>query len=189
GVAPVPVANLWRAVVCGPPPPLRGPPPPPPPVAPDDAIAGAAFVVRHWVWSSALCTGLFLSLSPFGLSFWDSGSSWYWKTLYGPSRRGELFARVLPLVPRESRVASTDFVHPRFTHHERSYDYSGYARKVAGNTTGVPDDTDFLVIDTNHRYSEIKSANQIPEYRDHPDQWELLPVETDGYFIVLKRNR
>ena len=157
-----------------------------PPVPPD---AGAALFVRHLVWTSALMTGLFLSLSPLGLSFWDSGSSWYWKTLYGPSRRGELFARVLPLIPRESRVASTDFVHPRFTHHERSYDYSGYARKVAGNKTGVPDDTDFLVIDTNHRYSETKSADQIPEYRDHPDQWELLPVETDGYFIVLKRKR
>jgi len=158
----------------------------PPPVASD---AGAAVVVRHLVWTSALMSGLFLSLSPLGLPFWDSGSSWYWKTLYGPSRRGELFARVLPLIPRESRVASTDFVHPRFTHHERSYDYSGYVRKVAGNQTGVPDDTDFLVIDTNHRYSETQSADQIPEYRDHPDQWELLPVETDGYFIVLKRKR
>ena len=156
---------------------------------PPDADVGAALFVRHLMWTSALMTGLFLSLSPLGLPFWDSGSSWFWKTLYGPNRRGELFARVLPLIPRESRVASTDFVHPRFTHHERSYDYSGYARKVAGNKTGVPDDTDFLVIDTNHRYSEIKSADQIPEYRDHPDQWELLPVETDGYFIVLKRKR
>jgi hypothetical protein len=27
----------------------------------------------------------------------------------------------------------------------------------------------------------------VPEYRDHPDQWELLPDNTDGYFIVLKR--
>ncbi len=162
------------------------PPVAPEPVAPED---GAAVVVRHLVWSSALCTGLFLSLSPLGLSFWDAGSSWYWQTLYGPSRRGELFARVLPLIPRDSRVASTDFVHPRFTHHERSYDYSGYARKVADNKTGVPDDTDFLVIDTNHRYSQIQSAAEVPEFRDHPDQWELLPVETDGYFLVLKRKR
>ena len=160
-----------------------------PPPVPPGADAGAAVVVRHLVWTSALMTGLFFSLSPLGLPFWDSGSSWHWKTLYGPSRRGELFARVLPLIPRESRVASTDFIHPRFTHHERSYDYSGYVRKVAGNKTGVPDDTDFLVIDTDHRYSEIKSADQIPEYRDHPDQWELLPFETDGYFIVLKRRR
>lgn len=157
-----------------------------PPVPPN---AGAALIVRHLVWTSALMTGLFLSLSPLGLPFWDSGSSWYWKTLYGPNRRGELFARVLPLIPRESRVASTDFVHPRFTHYERSYDYSGYTRQVAGNRTGVPDDTDFFVVDTSHRYSEIKSADQIPEYRDHPDQWELLPVDTDGHFIVLKRRR
>ncbi len=143
-------------------------------------------ICQHLLWTSTLCTGFFFSLSPLGLSFWDTGSSWYWKTLYGPSRRGELFARVVPLIPRESRVASTDFVHPRFTHYERSYDYSGYARKVAGNKRGVPDDTDYLVIDTNHRYSEIKSPDQIPEYHD---QWELLPVNTEGYFIVLKRKR
>ncbi len=143
----------------------------------------------HLIWTSALCTGLFLTISPLGFPFWDAGSSWYWQTLYGPSRRGELFARVLPMIPRASRVASTDFVHPRFTHHERSYDYSGYRRKVAGDRVGVPDDTDFLVIDTNHRYSEIKSPAEVPEYRDHPTDWELVPVETGGYYIVLKRRR
>ena len=155
----------------------------------DEHDSTSRTICSHLIWTASLCTGLFLTISPLGCPFWDAGSNWHWQTLYGPSRRGELFARVLPLIPRDSRVASTDFVHPRFTHHERSYDYSGYRRKVAGDRVGVPDDTDFLVIDTNHRYSEIKSAAEVPEYRDHPADWELLPAETEGYFIVLKRRR
>ena len=155
----------------------------------DEHDSTSRTICTHLIWTASLCTGLFLTISPLGCPFWDVGSNWHWQKLYGPSRRGELFARILPLIPRDSRVASTDFVHPRFTHHERSYDYSGYRRKVAGDRTGVPDDTDFLVIDTNHRYSEIKSAAEVPEYRDHPADWELLPDETDGYFIVLKRRR
>ena len=43
------------------------------------------------------------------------------------------------------------------------------------------------MIDTQHPYSKIKRPDQVPEYRDHPDQWELLPDTTEGYFIVLKR--
>ena len=146
-------------------------------------------VPRTQLWTSALTTGVFLTLSPLGISFWDPGSSWNWRRLYGPSRRAELFVHVPPLIPRSSRVASTDFVHPRFTHHDRSYDYSGYLRKVSDYQKRVPDDTDFIVIDTQHPYSEIKRPDEVPEYRDHPDEWELLPDETEGFFIVLRRRR
>jgi len=151
-------------------------------------------VPRTLLWSSALTTGLFLGLSPLGVRFWDTGSSWNWpcwnwRMLYGSNPRTEKFARILPLIPRSSRVASTDFIHPRFTHHERSYDYSGYRRKVSNFEERVPEDTDFIVIDTRHPYSTMKRPADVPEYRDHPDQWELLPDETDGFFIVLKRRR
>ena len=149
----------------------------------------AGVVCQHLIWSMALCSGLFFSLSPLGLPFWDSGSNWYWKSLYGPNRRGELWAHVIKLIPSDSRVASTDFVHPRLTHFDRSYDYSNYRRKVADGQSGVPDDTDYIIIDTHHRYSEIKSAAEIPEFRDHPDQWELIANDSAGFFIVLKRKR
>lgn len=139
------------------------------------------------LWASALTTCLFFSLSPLGIPFWDPGSSWNWRRLYAPSERAAMFVHVLPLVPPSSRVASTDFVHPRFTHHERSYDYSGYLRKVSDYEQKVPDDTDFIVIDTGHPYSRIKQPEEVPEYHDHPDQWELLPDETRGFFIVLRR--
>ena len=143
----------------------------------------------HFLWSSSLATGLFFSLGPAGLVFWDSGSNWYWGQLYVPGERARQFEKIADLIPPESRVASTDFVHPRYTHHARSYDYSNYRRKVNDYEAGVPEDTDYIVIDTQHPYSEIKTPDQISEYREHPDEWELLPDKTDGYFIVLKRKQ
>ncbi|QDV19029.1 hypothetical protein Pan153_36910 [Gimesia panareensis] len=151
------------------------------------SLSQAQTWATHFLWCSSLATGLFFSLGPAGLVFWDSGSSWYWGRLYVPGERARQFEKIANLIPPDSRVASTDFVHPRYTHHERSYDYSNYRRKVNEYEAGVPEDTDYIVIDTQHPYSEIKTPDQIPEYHDHPEQWELLPDETDGYFIVLKR--
>ncbi len=141
----------------------------------------------RWVLFSSLATGWFFSLSPLGWPFWDPGSNWNWRTLYGPTDRGVAFAKIAPLIPPSAHVASTDFVHPRFTHHAGSYDYSGYLRKISGYERRVPDDTDYIVIDTTHRYSTIKTPAEIPEYRDHPEVWELLPETANGPFIVLRR--
>lgn len=135
------------------------------------------------------CVGAIVGMSPLSIKFWDAGSFFHWEKLYVPTERAEKFAAVLEQIPTDARVASTDFVHPRFTHHERSYDYSHYLRKVAGYENQVPDDTDFIVIDTQHYYSDIKSPEQVRELRDEPDKWELLEDRSDGYFIVLKRRR
>lgn len=139
----------------------------------------------------ALCCALgsVVGMSPLSIKFWDSGSFFYWGKLYVPTERAENFASVLEQIPPDARVASTDFVHPRFTHHARSYDYSHYLRKVAGYENQVPDDSDFIVIDTQHYYSDIKSPEQVRELREEPDKWELLEDRSDGYFIVLKRRR
>ncbi len=140
-----------------------------------------------WILCSAFVTGIFFSLSPIGIKFWDSGSPFYWRSLYVQSERAKQFEKVLPLIPTTARVASTDFIHPRFTHYERSYDYSHYLRKVADYEDKVPDDTDYIVIDTRHRYSDIKSFEETREFHNQRDQWEVVPVDTNGYFIVLKR--
>ncbi|WP_459555622.1 DUF2079 domain-containing protein [Lacunimicrobium album] len=130
-----------------------------------------------------------LSISPLSLVFWDPYSNWNYNALYIPGERAKQFEKVLAQIPTDANVASTDYPHTRFTHFRRSYDYSNFKRKVAGNTTGVPDDTDYIVIDTRHPYSTIKTPSEVPQLRDHPDQWELLPDQTDGYFIVLKREQ
>ncbi|WP_437185952.1 DUF2079 domain-containing protein [Planctomicrobium sp. SH668] len=140
-----------------------------------------------WMLVCAATTSFFFSLSPVGIQFWDAGSPFHWKRLYVPNERAAEFEKVLPLIPVTSRVASTDFVHPRFTHHERSYDYSHYPRRVANYEDKVPDDTEYIVIDTGHRYSEIKSFSDTREFRNQRDQWEVIPVDTKGYFIILKR--
>lgn len=137
-------------------------------------------LIASWAICCSLTTGLFISLSPLGIAFWDPHSSANWPKLYTTGPRGKLFPRVLEQIPPTARVASTDFVHPRFTHHARSYDYSDY-RPI------VPDDTDYIVIDTKHPYSKIKRPQGVKELREHPEKWELLPDTTDGHFIVLRR--
>ena len=135
----------------------------------------------------AVFTGALFSISPAGIAFWDAGSFHFWKTRYIPGPRAEYAQVVEDTIPDDARVASTDFIHTRLTHRERSYDYSDYLRRVSDYQATVPDDTDFIVVDTQHHYSKIKTPDQIPEFKQHPDQWELLLDRTDGYFIILRK--
>jgi hypothetical protein len=122
------------------------------------------------------------------LRFWDAERGYYWRELYLPGERPRQFAKIYPLIPHSARVASTDFIHPRFTHHERSYDYSDYPRAVANYEDRVPDDTDYIVLDLQHPYSKIRSRQDpIRELLREPARWEVLPDNTDGYFLILKR--
>ena len=163
-----------------------------------ESVEAAGRFAAHFVCMCALATGLFLSLNPLGIAFWDSASSdtetsVYWRTLYVPAKRATLLSQVLELIPRDSRVASTDFVHTRLTHYERSYDYSDYLRRVSDYEHKVPDDTDYIVIDTQHKYSTIKRPEEIRELRKSWDKWKLLAEIKDDagvtYFIVLERIR
>ncbi|MBA4029344.1 MAG: hypothetical protein C0478_00245 [Planctomyces sp.] len=153
------------------------------------------FQARNWIpevlaffaAAAALQTGIWFSLSPLGVTFWDQGSAWSWSKLYVKDPRAFAFSRIEALIPKSERVASTDYIHPRFTHHERSYDYSKYPRKVSGYELRVPDDTGWIVIDTQHPYSEIKHPSQVPEYVANPEKWEVFEDGTKGYFIVMRR--
>ncbi|MFM9966131.1 MAG: DUF2079 domain-containing protein [Planctomycetaceae bacterium] len=164
----------------------------PPPLLPSSPWNADSFA-RQFVWASAFASGLFLSLSPAGITFWDPYAPLSLWRLYAHDSRADHIKKLLAKVPPTARVASTDFVHSRFTHHERSYDYSGYLRREAGYEDRVPDDTDFIVIDRRHPYSlnpngSSRSLDQVRELRTDPDHWELLPDDTDGHFIVLRRS-
>lgn len=149
----------------------------------------------HWsgVSAAALMCGAALmasvtdGLSPLSLKFHDPGSRAYWRAMYVPGPRAEFFPRVLEQIPVTARVASTDFIHPRFTHFERSYDYSRFRRRVADYEDRVPHNTDYIVIDMRHYYSDIERPEQIRELRLEPEKWELLEDRTNGYFALLKR--
>lgn len=143
----------------------------------------------------ALTTGLCMSLTPLGVKFWDRGSVRYWRALYVPNERARLFPVVDALIPPDARVASTDFVHARLTHRERSYDYSDYVRKVAGYEDRVPYDTGWIVIDIEHPYhtpEKVAALRDNPrtavrELREQPDEWQLVDHPAAHYFLVLKR--
>ena len=135
----------------------------------------------------AACTAVSGSLMPVGATFWSHASTFGWENLYVPGERATAFQKVLAGLPANARVASTDYVHTRLTHFDRSYDYSGYLRAVNNYRPGVPADTDYIVIDTGHRYSTIKSIDQVRELQVEPDLWEIVPNDSHGLFIVLKR--
>ena len=82
--------------------------------------------------------------------------------------RVEEFPAVIAIIPPDARVASTDLIHPRFTHYRRSYDYSDYPRAVNENRPGAPPDTDYIVIDKQARYSKITRPDEVREYRERP---------------------
>ena len=140
---------------------------------------------------AALLSGSMLGISPVSLPFWDSGSPNHWSH-YIPGERAEMIERVLVEIPTDSRVASTDCVHTRLVHYERSYDYSGYRRKVAGDRDGVPEDTDYIILDRKHHYSQVDSPGDVRELQAEPEKWIFLRElyeKTNGCFIVLKRRR
>ncbi len=126
-------------------------------------------------------------MMPVGVNFWSAGSSVGWSRLSKPSLRAAAFEKVLAQLPISARVAATDYVHTRLTHFERSYDYSDYLRAVNNYQPGVPADTDYIVIDTSHPYSRVRSLAEVHELQTEPDKWDVLPDETNGLFIVLKR--
>lgn len=152
----------------------------------NDAVGAAGLVL-------CLCaaTGLTGSMMPFGVAFWSQESSFSYQRLYAPTdaqqqERAAMVDEVLAVIPMNARVASTDFIHTRLTHREKSYDYSSYLRKVNNYQPGVPADTDYIVIDTRHKYSKYRSAADVPELNES-DDWELLPDTTNGAFLILRR--
>lgn len=145
-----------------------------------------------WVLFCCVATAATGSLMPFGVGFWSHESAFGYSQLFCPSdprvqKRAEMAEVVVDMIPLTARVASTDYIHTRLTHCERSYDYSGYLRQVNDYQPGVPADTDYIVIDTGHRYSAVKTAADVRELKSESAEWELLPDVTDGIFLILKR--
>ncbi len=142
--------------------------------------------------AAAACSGLFFSAGPLGIAFWDPHSEHHGGTLLTTSRRATMFEQVQQLVPTSARVFSTDFVHPRFTHHARSYDYSDYKRASDVELTHPEPGQDYyIVIDTQHPYSKLTAIDEVHELKAYPQDWDIhgLVSDDDGtlYYIVLKR--
>lgn len=163
------------------------------PVLPSSPPAAALLV-----FCCCVTTGFTGSLLPYGASFWSNSSPVGRHALYYPREdtaagrhlimRAKMADAVVAKIPLTARVASTDFIHTRLTHCERSYDYSDYERAVNEEGRRVPADCSLIVIDTGHRYSAIRSPADIPELQESSD-WRLWPDETGGRFLILERRR
>ena len=158
------------------------------------AAAGLSQIQRNVQWARfaflcALLTAVTGSMMPMGANFWSAESSYGWRNLYVPGPRAAEFEKVIAQIPTSARVASTDYAHTRLTHFERSYDYSDYLRAVNNYQPGVPADTDYIVLDTSHPYSKVRSLAEVRELQVEPEKWEVLADETGGLFIVLKRRQ
>lgn len=153
----------------------------------DGASDAARRWAAHYAWTGAFALGFFFSYGPMGVLFWDPGSDFYWQKRFVPGPRAETFPNVFARIPADSRVAATDYVRPRFTHHDRPYDYGRFPRAVNDGRPGAPPDSDYIVIDVIGNELGIERPDQVPEYRDHPGRWEILPNETGGLYVVLKR--
>ncbi len=158
------------------------------------AAAGLSQTQRSVQWARfaflcALLTAFTGSMMPMGANFWSAESSYGWRNLYVPGPRASEFEKVHAQIPVTARVASTDYVHTRLTHFERSYDYSDYLRAINNYQPGVPADTDYIVLDTSHPYSKVRSLAKVRELQVEPEKWEVLPDETGGLFIILKRRQ
>lgn len=142
-----------------------------------------------WIFSASVTTSVLFSFYPLSLRFWDPGQQMYWRKLYVQDERAIQFENVLAQLPKNARVAATDYPHARLTHFRRSYDYSDYPRAVANYADKVPDDTEYIVIDRRHPYSigVYDELSQLRELQREPAEWEVLPDRTNGYFAILKR--
>jgi len=104
-----------------------------------------------------LVTGMEEGRSPLSWKFWDPiyGSptkEWrgetlfepmgdYWRSVYIPDERANSFAEVQQLIRPSERVAATDYIRSRFTHHAAAFEYPTLKKHVS------IDDVDVIVID------------------------------------------
>lgn len=139
-----------------------------------------------FAFGCALFTQTLFGFDPASPAYYDPGSPAYGEARYTAGKRARAVQVVLDLIPKDARVFSTDFVHTRFTHYRRSYDYSNYRRKSDEELTHpVPGETYYIVIDTQSKYSEMKRPEDVPEF--HSPDWELVHHTAEKYFIVLRR--
>jgi len=158
------------------------------PVGEDSAeVAKSTTGHGEWVFACSLAMCFVFSFGPLSIRFWDYGTEMYWQKLYVQNDRAKHFEEIAGRIPIDARVASTDYVHTRLTHCERSYDYSDYPRKVANYEPKVPDDTDLIVLDTKHRYSAVRNLDQVRELQQHPERWRVVPNSSVGDYILLER--
>lgn len=181
--------------------------------------AGGLYHLRRWISSAlaarflaalTLATGIWFGRSPLSWSFFDphDGVPWrtteegprfepkgsYWKSVYRPLERADAFPAAFATIQRTDRVATTDYLRPRFTHHAAAHDYPTFRAHV------TIDDIDVILLDKTEGWWGRGPENPDRELlrcmhdercepgtrltvRDRP--FEV--VYHDPYFLVVRR--
>jgi hypothetical protein len=136
----------------------------------------------------SLSANFWAGKSPLSLNFYDpyAGLTGYWRALYVPSKRVEVFWKeVYPLVPPDASVAASDFVRPRFTHHRFCHEFGRGGLKPHVS----PDQIDYIVIDLAGPFSDpIRGRAISKEWQQVMRNWEVAYNDTN-YFIVVRRKQ
>ena len=168
--------------------------------------------LRSARFAAALCltSGIWLGQSPLSLAFHESlqpvprirdgnlilfkPEGAYWRDRYLPSDRSRAFEAAQATIRSDERVAATDYVRTRFTHHGAAHDYPTFRAHVD------IDDVDVIVLDKTEGFWGRGPTNQDRQLlaclvdprcvrgtrltiRDRP--FEV--AHQDGYFLVVRR--
>jgi uncharacterized membrane protein len=133
----------------------------------------------------ALVSGFVAGKSPLSIAFYDrhAGQRGFARLLYSPGERVRRLEHLLPLIPLDARVAATDYVRPRFTHHRECHQYG-----EGGLKPHVPAETiDYIVVDLTGPFSDWMQGRAMKELRDK-EHWETI-YDDLFFFIVLRAKR
>ncbi|WP_419193703.1 DUF2079 domain-containing protein [Kolteria novifilia] len=168
--------------------------------------------LARWICCLALLTGVAYGRSPLSVAFWDPARAMprrfdpplvlfeprgaYWKDLYVPGERSRAFEHAFAHIEPDERVAATDYVRSRFTHHRAAHDYP----TLRGHVT--IDDIDVIVLDKTEgwwgRGDENPDRELLQVMRDQSVPGEgtigvrgrpFRIVHHDPFFLVVRRDR
>ncbi|MFO0948062.1 MAG: DUF2079 domain-containing protein [Planctomycetota bacterium] len=157
-----------------------------------------------------LATGVWFGRSPLSWSFHDphQGVPWqtteegprfeprgsYWKSIYMPQERARAFPSAYATIRSTDRVATTDYLRPRFTHHAAAHDYPTFRGHV------TIDDRDVILLDKTEGWWGRGSENPDRELLRCLREGQCAPgtllavrgrpfevVYNDPYFLVVRR--
>lgn len=165
----------------------------------------------RWIACLCLVTGFFYGRSPLSWRFYDPAAGTprqsidgiptfqpmgvYWRDLYLPDARTKSFQQLFPLIRPDERVAATDYIRGRFTHHRAAHDYPTFRRHV------TIDEIDVIVLDKTEGWWGRGSTNPDRELLACMNNPACRPGDSltirgqpfvvvyhDAYFLAVRRN-
>lgn len=180
-------------------------------LAPGQRLRVTPFLSRLIV-CLCLVTGLSLGRGPVSLAFYlpsagvpkrtqpGGGAIFeplgsYWRDLYLPNARSRAFAQAFATIDASERVAATDYIRNRFTHHRAAFDYPNLRQHVSIR------DVDVIVLDKQEGWwgrgatnpdqdllGCLRDAGCGPGHRLFIRGRPFVVIYHDPYFLVVRQD-